>query len=196
METERGRAIARGVDSPGYSPPPSDDEGSAAPSAARPGAAAPSTAAPTLSLRHRALLACAPRDDNDPRPCPLTKSGLTALARRDPAAYAALRQLSQDALPTPQELPGWCSAGGGCDAPCNGTRSFGLAEMMRHAKAKAGAASQLSDGGGDDDDDDDDDEPPVGPRLHAIFFAVLSSVDPSRKAPTFEVCAPCSAMSC
>ena len=87
----------------------------------------------------------------------------------------------------------WCSAGGGCDAPCKGTRSFGLAEMMRHANAKAGAASQMSDGG---EDDDDDDEPPIGQRLHAIFSAVLSSVDPSRKAPTFEVCVPCSVMSC
>ena len=163
--------------SPGYSPQNSDDEGAAAPSAPAPGA----------SLRHRALLSCTPRDDNDPRPCPFTKTGLNQLMMRDPVAYAALRQLSQDALPSPQELPLWCSAGGGCDAPCKGTRSFGLAEMMRHANSKAGTASKMSDG----DDDDEEDEPPIGHRLHALLAAVLSSVDPSRKAPTFEVCVHC-----
>ena len=102
----------------------------------------------------------------------MTKTGLCELADRDPGAYAALRRLSQDRLPTRQELPEWCCAGGGCEAPCKGTRAFGLAEMMRHAHAKGSGASQVS--------DDEDDEVPVSQRLHGLLSAVLATVDPAR----------------
>ena len=128
VEDEEGGA------SPSYSPPASDDEG-----------VADLVITAPAGLKQRALGSCAPLGDDDPRPCPLTKTGLCELAGRDPEAYAALRLLSQDRLPTRQELPEWCCAGGGCEAPCKGTRAFGLAEMMRHAHAKGSGASQLSD---------------------------------------------------
>ena len=159
-------AAAAAAASPSYSPLPSDDDDDQAHDA-------------PVGMPNRALLACCPRAADDALPCPLTKTGLTALQRRDPGAYDALRALSKGTLPEAQALSAWCEHGGGCEAPCKGTRRFNAAEMLRHAYAKGCTASQQSEG-------EDDDEPTLGASLHALFFHVLAAQHPSRCAPSFE----------